>query len=236
MNSIKKCSAAIVSAMVLGVAPAHATLISSEIGNTGWALNYDNSQVSNPLFVQNPNASEINKGTLSINVLWVDKNPIPIWFTEDAPAATSNFGFRITLDETVTNNSGEAFNGFGFAFDDKTTPATVATNPEVSTFHPGTAHFHSDGGIDLADFSVSGFKEGTFSFSGTNAILSSGATSPQWTGIGIHEFEIAGEQRDFQLIETPVLAAPTVVPEPSAFALLAIGLLSLNMAGRRKKA
>src|SRR5205823_581384 len=78
--------------------------------DTGWRIEYDTSQVSAVSFTGK--ATGTNEGTLQIDKTFTSLSSIIIKFQEIAPAAANSFGFRITLNENVHNQSGIAWADF----------------------------------------------------------------------------------------------------------------------------
>jgi hypothetical protein len=240
MKCLKNSKVAIFSLLVLGATSASAAIVTSGLGSTGWSASYDNAQVS---------GFGLSGSTLSLNLSLTTQNPVTISFRDNSPAVTDPFGLRITLNETVTNNSGVAFGEFQFSLNDGSPRA-----PEDTNTHPGIAHFHNDG-TSLGSFTIDNnigttssrlplpplppeFRSPNF-FTASGSILASGA-STTWRGIGIHEYELVGQTRSFDLIQYPFPPSTgpgsVSVPEPSSYALLVVGLLGLGMTMRRRSA
>src|SRR5262245_2787410 len=77
--------------------------------DTGWSIQYDDSQVTVLLFtgLNDPDNRRL-QGTLEIDKVFNDLKPIEIKFVESAAeiAKADNFGLRINLFENITNQTG----------------------------------------------------------------------------------------------------------------------------------
>ncbi|WP_044873030.1 hypothetical protein [Pseudomonas sp. LFM046] len=190
--------------------PAHAGVCELADGSrdTGWSIVFDDAQVSNCVFTGNAGDGR-NKGTLDLTLTFVDGNPIPIQFVQEAAAAADSFGLRITWNLTL-NNQFELLRGIrGRAFDDNPV-LDDKENEFVADIHPGFAHFHQDGTFNAGpfvgaadcdcesdrDFRVRGPEPGAFA-AGTSGTVS---------GLGVHQIEEQGQQRNFTINVEPLSA------------------------------
>ena len=117
--------------------------------DTGWSIEYDDSQVSVLSFTGNAKGNL--QGSLSITKVFSDMNPISIKFVESAAqqASGSTFGLRINLDEEITNLSGQTWGSFTMDLDDSS-----AVSDSANGQHPGFAHFHPAPVIAVPPFLV----------------------------------------------------------------------------------
>ncbi|MCO6055670.1 hypothetical protein NG726_03150 [Pseudomonas sp. MOB-449] len=190
--------------------PAHAGVceLADAARDTGWSITFDDAQVSNCVFTGNAGEGR-NKGTLSLTLKFVDRTPVAIQFVQEAAAAADSFGLRITWNLTLDNQF-QLLRGIrGRAFDDS--PVLDDDDNEfVADEHPGFAHFHQDGTFNPGpfvgapdcdcesrrDFKVRGVDEGSFA-AGTVGTVS---------GIGVHQIEELGQQRNFTVNVEPLRA------------------------------
>jgi PEP-CTERM motif-containing protein len=211
--------------------PAQAALITTPLAGTHWAITYDSAQVSNIVI---PDARN-----LSFTKTFVDLSPISITFTQ-TDTSSSNFGLRLTLNETVINASGSTWDEFEFRL-----------GMGSATGHPMFPHFHNDNAAcvilicpigpftaffprEVLDLTGTSVVFATSAIGLRNGLLTSGA-SALFAGIGLHQFEVAGQNRIFTLTETPQ-AVPASVPEPATLALLLSSLGIFGLIGRRRLA
>ncbi|MBD2837296.1 hypothetical protein ID144_09635 [Pseudomonas sp. JM0905a] len=190
--------------------PASAGVCELADGNrdTGWSITFDDAQVSNCVFTGNPGDGR-NKGTLSLTLRVVDQTPIPIQFVEETAPAEDSFGLRITWNVTLDNQF-QLLRGIrGEAFDDSP-KLDDDDNEFVADEHPGFAHFHQDGTFNPGpfpgapdcdcesrrDFRVRGEEAGSFPASTTGTV----------SGIGVHQIEERGQQRNFTVKVEPLRA------------------------------
>ncbi|WP_271407962.1 hypothetical protein [Pseudomonas sp. Q1-7] len=194
----------------LYASPAHAGICELADGNrdTGWSITFDDAQVSNCVFTGNAGEGR-NKGTLDLTLRFVDANPVAIQFVEETAAAADSFGLRITWNLTLDNQfqllrgiRGRAFDGNPKLDDDD--------NEFVADEHPGFAHFHQDGTFNPGpfigasdcdcesdrDFKIRTKEDGLFA-AGTVGTVS---------GLGVHQIEEQGQQRNFTVNVEPLRA------------------------------
>ena len=196
--------------------PAHAGVCElSDAGrDTGWSITFDDAQVSNCVFTGNPGDGR-NKGTLSLTLKFVDPNPVAVHFVQEAAAAEDSFGLRITWNLTLDNQF-QLLRGIrGRAFDENQV-LDDDDNEFVADIHPGFAHFHQDGTFNAGpfvgapdcdcesdrDFRVRGPEPGAFA-PGTTGTVS---------GLGVHQIEETGQQRDFTVEVEPLRAEVAANP------------------------
>jgi hypothetical protein len=169
--------------------------------DTGWSIQYDNSQVTVLSFTGLNDPDNIRlKGTLEIDKVFNNLDSIEIKFIESAAEIAKNdsFGLRINLFENITNQSGVDWGEFSMNLQD----ASAASGQDNSA-HPGFAHFHpSPGDIFSPPLTLftpnGGNKAKTLQF-GNGKILD-GATEG-WGNFGLqqydgaHFYQIAGKNR-----------------------------------------
>jgi hypothetical protein len=185
---------------------------------TSWTISWTTPGVSFNFVAGSPN-------TLAETVAFADNNPIAITFTENAAPTANNFGLRLTMSETITNQTGVAWTGFSEVLQDAT------SSPQGSAAHPSFAHFHSDSGFTGSQFPTVVGVSPTSSFAFSGGTVANGSS---WTpaGIGMHEFEDSGVLRTFTLVETPTAATP----EPTSLLLALLGAVVLAALYRRQHA
>ena len=200
--------------------------------DTGWAILFDNAQITNPAFAGVAEGTYMGK--LSLKKVFKDVKPIDIQFIElpRDVSADNNFGLRITLNETIMNMSGVDWTGFKLELIDTNPVLKAADNDSVSDAHPGFAHFHNltpDGAQAFPPFKLTGPKNPPkiYELAEDTGKFKDGETR-DWTGIGIHQIHEKSQHRNFILRETPI-----PVPEPASFALVGAGLLALAFLLRR---
>lgn len=182
--------------------------------DTGWSITFDDAQVSNCVFTGNPGEGR-NKGTLSLTLKIADRTPISIQFVEEVAAAEDSFGLRITWDLTLDNQF-QLLRGIRGRALDPSDELDEDQNQFVADEHPGFAHFHQDatfnpgpfaGAADCDCESRHDFKvrveQGTFA----------AGTSGTVTGIGVHQIEEQGQQRNFTVRVEPLRAEVPEVEE-----------------------
>lgn len=168
-------------------------------------------------------------GTLGLTKTFNSLAPISMQFIELAPAANTNFGFRININETVINQSG--FNWSAFKLD------IVDTNQVYDEFqdpsHPDFAHIHPSFVPLSAPPFTTNIPNGLGGLGFSNVLLSAGTflngETNSWTGIALHQYEFKNLQRPFTFIETPI-----PVPEPSALFLISVSVLWFAVFRRRR--
>ena len=230
--------AACVYCVGLGISPRPAEAVVSVFElkdatrDTGWAILFDDAQVTNPTFAGM--AGGTYQGKLSMKKVFKDVKPIDIQFIElpRDVSADDNFGLRITLNETIMNMSGADWTGFKLELIDTNPVLTGAENDSVSGAHPGFAHFHNlapDGAQAFPPFKLKGPKNPPkiYELVEDTGRFKNGETR-DWTGIGIHQIHEKAQHRNFILRETP-----TAIPEPATFALVGTGILALAFCVRR---
>jgi hypothetical protein len=226
-----------ISVLLLSWQPLHAALAVFELKDatrdTGWAILYDNTQVSNPVFVGS--AGGTFQGRLTLDKRFDNANllPIDIEFIE-RPASVSapdHFGLRISLTENVTNNSSMPITAYEMRLVDNNPVLTDAVNDSVDSSHPGFAHFHNltaDGAQNFNPFTLQGPRNPPAVYNLGQGTLPSDNDPRNWTGIGIHQIHEQGQHRNFILRQSPN------IPEPAALALLGLILASTGLLRPRR--
>lgn len=214
--------------------------IENSNGNTGWHIEYDPVKVIDPSFVGTPGNERGKDGDLDLDhVIFTNLDPIDIRFIQDrdAPDNEVNFGLRFTLRFDIRNESAAVWRGFTLTLSDD-----LADFDSQERDHPGFAHFHLLGADNPQAFPpFTRLNSGNPNFEpGNPARVERGDVyrlgnglfardlSQLWTGMGIHEWERPGEQRNFTL-----RLAPIPVSEPGTGWLLALAALAgLGSRGR----
>jgi hypothetical protein len=229
---------------VLTAAGAHAAKADSlSLGRTGWTVSWEPDQDGNLVsvgFTPDPNRKAEVQGLLNLVVEFHNFNPILITFTEDAPAKKNSGttrGLRFKMDETVKNRSdaNEDWDLFSMRLREiqlGPTPIPVDA-PTMSDEHPSKPHFHTaNSNFDSLRVFDGGESEDFVRTLGTVQAK----TDWKPTGIGVHDLEVKGVQRAFQLEEQPSILVAEAVPEPSTLTLLGLGALGLlGYRWRRRK-
>ena len=188
--------------------------------NTGWSVEYDDSQVQILSFTGIAGTGNL-QGSLSITKVFSDMSPISIKFVEGAAqiASGSSFGLRINIDEEITNLTGQDWCSFTM---DLVDPSAVSDSANSS--HPGFAHFHPAPLISGPPFTLTtpnnGNKAAGLLFE--NGVFANGSTE-SWGTFGLHQYEDDGVDRSFTLVETPF----PCVPEPSTLVTAFLGFVGL---------
>jgi hypothetical protein len=209
--------------------------------DSGWKATFDTAQVKNFMFDFKSSDPGDNRGDLLLDKVWGmndDLKPVRIMFEQvkatvpdpgngkDGNPKKSTFGFRITMKEKVTNDSGQTWTDFEFNLEDKATKQQLADFTDILKNdeqnldgHPVEAHFHPDDpNFPTFDKPANNVINKMNSFRLTGTFKDDNHTE-QWNGPGIHEWEIAGVLRKFDLIETPS------IPEPATLVLFIVGTI-----------
>jgi len=207
--------------------------------DTGWVIEYDDTQVISPTFSGTPTSGTGKDGNLDLDrVIFSSNDFIDIRFkqvtqvnpfTPPPDGDNTNFGLRITLHMEVENSSSTNWSGM--------TMRLIDTGTEFNsgdTLHPGYAHFHrlaADNPQAFPPFVLLSAANPTATARTDVYELGGGlfadGTANQWTGIGIHQWEEKDTNRDFTL-----RLQPHPVPEPGTFTIFIIGCASI--AGLRR--
>jgi hypothetical protein len=225
-------------------------VMSGNATTSSWTADWGNEPISDAGFWGK--ATQTGQGALQLTATLTSAAPITIDFSQDnltyfdamtgkSELLPNNFGFRITLNEGIINNY-KGFNLVGVTFSiAPLSPAKVvipgkkknldAVAPQASAEHPSYPHFHNGGISDLTNhLQFLGPKDDpstVYTFGG-GIVAPSDFTMP--SGIVIHDFQVKGYERRFQLTETfNFVPIPKAVanPEPAAVISFSTGLLGV---------
>ncbi len=174
--------------------------------DTGWSITFDDAQVSNCVFTGNAGDGR-NKGTLSLTLRIIDRTPIPVQFVQETAAAEDSFGLRITWNLTLDNQFQTLRGIRGRAFDPNE-KLDEDQNEFVADAHPGFAHFHQDGTFNPGPFvgaKFDGESDRDFRVRALEGTFAAGSFGTV-TGIGLHQIEEQGQQRNFSVGIEPLRA------------------------------
>jgi len=166
------------------------------------------------------------QGTLSINVTFNNGNPVEIAFQQQftpAAAGLANSGLRLNIVFNLSNNTGSDWDAFEIR--------TVDPGPDGGGGHLLRAHFHTQGAVN---------------YTATGLDVTQGIDNRRVIGLGngrletgsnlaladvlLHERNLAGQRRTFQIVLTPHL-----VPEPASITTFALGLGVVLWQARRRR-
>ena len=231
-----------------------------QLGSTGWLASWDSDDIK--LSFEDRVVGQ-NKGILTKVVTFNSLAPLTITFTEEFtninpnPPSNSNLGFRITMNEIISNKSGSDWKGFNIIFkqlDD--------LNVRNTADHPNAAHAHPDARKDVGGVITKGYDVGpftkvlntdgdksdlfvatsNFSLDGllsvnlSDGIFADGMLNVNWNGIGIHDWEAQDSEANPLMRLFTMTEQPVAVPVPATWLLLGGGLAGLAVAGRRRRA
>jgi len=197
------------------------------------------------------------QGILTKTVTFKTLDPISIFFRQETPTSppagkNSTFGLRFIMDEVITNDTGSKWDSFTLTTLEGANEVTIEAYTSVLEAdgfggslgaHPVEAHMHNDKmrcpPFDCSDTfppPVSETSQGSSEYelsSDTGAVFGPGTQN--WTGIGVHEWEIKelGDElqfRSFRLFEQPHAAAA-----PSTILLVASSMTGLMMWRRARR-
>jgi len=193
-------------ALYAGSASAGECVLSDANRDTGWSISFADAQVSNCRFVGNAGAGR-NKGTLSLTLKIANRDPIPIQFLETNRAAADSFGFRITWNLTL-NNQFQALQGIRGRAIDPNQELKADINQFVEDAHPGFAHFHQDPAFIPNPFGAPDCDcESDKDFRVRGTALVGAPSTVEVKGIGVHQIEEQGFQRNFTVSVEPLRAS-----------------------------
>jgi hypothetical protein len=197
------------------------------LGDTGWSAQFNDKEVTDLRFTPKAGIS----GVLNVTTEFPDLTPVDILFIEKEKAAKDDDGLRITLYETVKNThpGTNTWQGFPMTLIDTNPELKPADNANVKEGEPGHAHFHINPGQTFPPFTLEFDPEKHYGQKFISLIRGEfpAGDTHTWTGIGIHQIEEQGRQRDFIFRASPV-------PEPETYAMLLAGLGLLGFMARRK--
>jgi len=190
-------------ALYAGAASAGECLLSDANRDTGWSIRFDDAQVSACRFVGNAGAGR-NKGTLSLILKIANRDPIPVEFVERARAAADSFGLRITWNLTL-NNQFQTLKGIRGRAIDPNQELKNDINEFVADAHPGFAHFHQDPAFIPNPFGAADCDcESDKDFRVRGTALVGAPSTVEVKGIGVHQIEEQGFQRNFTVSVEPL--------------------------------
>lgn len=208
--------------------------------DTGWKATFDDAQVKNPGFA---GAGAGRSRVFSVDEIFTSLNPIEIKFSEINKAADDDFGLRLTMKKNVTNSSKVDWAAFKIELIDTNPvlteppipprPRRPNDNDSVSDFHKGFAHFHNqaqDGAQAFPPFKNPAKPNSVNAYDLTGGIFKDDGHTETWTGIGIHQIEAKGQQRNFVMKETP-----SPVPEPATLLLWGTTIAGLGLTARWRR-
>ena len=240
------CIAGLLSAFVY-VSGVYAATMTRDLNDSGWMIDFDKDKVTVVDITgfkkvkDEPDA--IKEGAIILVKKFGTAAAIDIKFIEKVPATANSFGLRVkSLSETIKNTSKLNLTGFTFELIDPNSVLTKVENDAVTGTHPGFAHFHKDtgqifpGSAGDPGFTPEPNPAATGALQDEKITLTGGKigaekSSDLWVGIGIHQIEQKGQQRNFILRQTPIL---TAVPLPAALPLSLAALALIGTSLRRR--